>query len=75
VIIAGGLLQAGRWLVVSSDVLTPEALAIAQRNFDAGFKLGLVVTVAGMAIKAAIDGWRLWKVMQDARTPFSARTA
>lgn len=73
--IAAGLLQASTWIVVGSDRLSPAALESVQRNFDAGFKLGLVVTVAGLAIKVAIDAWRLWRVTQDAGAPFTARAA
>ena len=73
--ITAGLLQAGHWLNVTAGDLLPSIGESVQANFDTGFKIGLVVTVAGMAIKAAIDAWRLWRVTQDARAPMSARAA
>ena len=42
-----------------------------QMGFDMGMKIGLVVTVAGFAIKAAMDAQRLWRVTQDAKLPLS----
>jgi hypothetical protein len=69
--LCAGLLQAGHWLNVSAPGLPPETLDIdlVQMNFDLGFKIGLVVTVAGFLIKAAMDAHRLWRVTQDAKAP------
>lgn len=72
--ISAGLLQAGTWVVVTTK-LAPSVGETVQTNFDLGIKIGLVATVAGMAIKAAIDARRLWLVTQDARTPAPSRTA
>lgn len=73
VIVAAGILQAGRWLVVRSDELPAAALAEAQTHFDLGMKLGLVVTLAGLAIAMVLDAVKLWRLVQDARAPL--RTA
>lgn len=73
--IAAGLLQAGHWLNVASADFLPSVGDSVQSNFDMGIKIGLVVTVAGMAIKAAMDAHRLWRVTQDARTLAPVRTA
>ena len=68
-----GLLQADHWLLVSAPDLPPMTIDIdrVQMGFDMGMKIGLVVTVAGFAIKAAMDAQRLWRVTQDAKLPLS----
>ena len=68
--LAAGLLQLGHWVSITAD-LPAGALDLAQMNFDLGVKIALVVTVAGFAIKGAIDAHRLWQVTQDAKAPLS----
>ncbi len=67
-VIVGGLLQADHWLIVTSTY-EPSVGESVQANFDLGFKVGLVATFAGMAIKAAMDVRRLWRMTQDAKSP------
>jgi hypothetical protein len=67
------LLEAGHWLDISSPDLPPHVLEVAQANFDMGMKIGLVVTVAGFAIKAVLDARRLWLTIRDAQAPVTAR--
>jgi len=59
-----GLLQAGHWLVVSSTQIRPEVLAQIQRNFDLGFRVGIGLTVLGMAIAIWIYGRRWLRLRQ-----------
>jgi hypothetical protein len=73
--IAAGLLQAGHWVNVTSSLVPSHLLPTVQENFDLGIKVGLVATVASMLIKAAFDARRLYRAMQDARTPVSIRVA
>lgn len=69
------LLQAGHWLTVSAVELSPERLERVQAAFDNGMKLGLVVTGGGFVVASAIAAWRLWRAIQDGRTPVAARPA
>lgn len=70
----GGLLQAGHWLVISSDTLPAAALAEAQAHFDAGMRIGLLATVAGLAIAVGLDSLKLWRIVRDSRSPFGGRS-
>jgi hypothetical protein len=65
VAICGGLLQAGHWLVVSSDALAGPALDLAQARFDRGFRVGLITVAACMSAKAGLDAWRLRRALKD----------
>lgn len=57
--ICGGMLQAGHWLEVGSDVLVGPALDLAQARIDRGFRVGLIAVAAFMMGKAVLDAWRL----------------
>ena len=72
--IVSGLLEAGHWVTVTSSEILPD-MEVVQMNFDLGVKIGLVVTIAGFAIAAVMDAWRLWRATQDAKAPLSVSAA
>jgi hypothetical protein len=63
-----GLLQAGRWLVVSSTQIPADVLANIQTSFDLGFRVGIGMTVLGMGIAIGIYG-RRWLRIRQANAP------
>jgi hypothetical protein len=63
-----GLLRAGHWLVVSSAQIPAQVLSKIQTNFDLGFRVGIGLTVLGMAIAIGIYG-RRWLLVRQAEAP------
>lgn len=63
--ILGAVYQAGHWIAVKSTSFPPEVLDAAQRNFDAGMRIGIGVTIVVFTVKAAISAWRLWRMKAD----------
>jgi hypothetical protein len=57
-----GVLQAGRWLIVTSATLPAHALAIVQTNFDLGMRIGIVVTIIGMGLAVGLEWWRVRQI-------------
>lgn len=60
IVILAGILRAGHWLTVSSLTLPPHAMAMIQTNFDLGMRIGIGMTIFGMAVRVAIEVWR-WR--------------
>jgi hypothetical protein len=56
--IAAFLLQAGHWIEVDAPV-SAHALQSMRHGFDQGMQIGLIATLAVVAVKALWDGWRL----------------
>jgi hypothetical protein len=63
-----GLLQAGHWLLVSSTQIPPAVLAKIQTNFDLGFRIGIGMTILGMAIAIGVYG-RRWLLTRQTQAP------
>ena len=72
VAILAGVLRAGHWLTVRSPTIPPHAMAIVQANFDLGMRVGIGLTIFGMAVRIAVEAWR-WRRWR--RTRFSATGA
>jgi hypothetical protein len=71
--ILAGLLQAGRWLVLASPTMPSHALAEAQTNFDTGMRVGIGLTILGMAARVGLELWRLWRARQAMAEPAAVR--
>jgi NO-binding membrane sensor protein with MHYT domain len=54
-----GVLQASHWVSVTAPGLHPDAAQTIQRNFDVGLRIGLLATVACMALQAVRALWIL----------------
>jgi hypothetical protein len=52
------VIRAGHWIVASSTELPPEALAMLQTNCDLGMRIGIGLTIFGMAVRIGLEGWR-----------------
>lgn len=65
------ILQAGHWVAITGHLPRQGALAGMEYGFDSGLRIGLVATVAILIIKAAFDGRRLWRAIQDAEATAS----
>lgn len=59
VVILGGVLQAGHWVDIAATTIPDHALAIVRTNFDLAMRAGLVVTIAGFLVRAALEARRL----------------
>ena len=61
--ILAGIMRAGHWLVVSSQTIPPHAMAILQANCDLGMRVGIGLTIFGLAVRVVIEGrrWRQWR--------------
>jgi len=60
--IIGGVLQADHWVTVTAPTLDPDVVETIGQNFDLGLRIGLVVTLGVMAVKAV---WSLWLLGRD----------
>jgi hypothetical protein len=58
------VMQADRWVIATSSVMPPHALAILQKNVDLGMYVGIGLTIAGMAFRVALELWRLRRAMR-----------
>ena len=74
VAILSAVYQAGHWLVVTSSVLPPEAMAKASANFDRGMRVGILTTILIFVISAGVSLWRLRRRREAAPT-LSSRSA
>jgi hypothetical protein len=68
VVIMVQVLRAGHWLEVNSQTIPPHAMAILQANCDLGMRVGIGLTIFGMAARVALEAWRLrrWRRAQAA---------
>lgn len=62
--ILSAVIQAGHWVVASSTEIPPHALAMLQTNVDLGMRVGIGLTILGMAVRIAMEGWRLHQFRQ-----------
>jgi hypothetical protein len=63
--ILAAILQAGHWVIVSAPTLPERALGEIQANFDLGLKAGITLTIIGLALRIALEGWRAWRGRQS----------
>ena len=61
--ILAGILRAGHWLVATSPTIPPHAMALLQANLDLGMRVGIGLTIVGIAVRVVIEGrrWRQWR--------------
>jgi hypothetical protein len=57
------VLQAGHWVQITAPTAAPGVREMIERGFDHGLRVGLVVTLAVMAIMAVKEALRLWKAL------------
>jgi hypothetical protein len=67
-----GVRQADHFVVVKSQVLSPDALATAQANFDRGFGFGIGVAIAILVVLAMVEVWRLSQFLRLTAEPTPA---
>ena len=60
-VIVALVLQTGHWVEVAAPSLRPAVQEMIQQGFDHGMRIGLIVTVAMLAVKAGAEALRLWK--------------
>jgi hypothetical protein len=58
------VMRADRWVIASSPVIPPHAMAILQKNVDLGMHIGLGFTIAAMGFRVALEWWRLRRAMR-----------
>ena len=59
------VMAADHWLVVSSPTLAPRALAMLQTNVDLGMRIGIGLTIFGMATLVVLAWWRLRRALRS----------
>ena len=62
IVILSQVMRADHWVMASSPTMPPHALAILQTNLDLGMRAGIGLTIAGMALRIALEWWRLRRV-------------
>lgn len=67
--ILGWVYQAGHWVEVSSDSMTPAALASVQSGFDLGLKVAIVGTTLVYLAMAGAGVWRIRQAVASAQRP------
>jgi hypothetical protein len=58
------VIRADHWVIVSSATMPTHALTRLQANIDLGMHIGIGLTIAGMALRVALEWWRLRRVLR-----------